>query len=252
MANAREHMPNDTLHKRHRMIISHEKIRERCEIIKRMINDLQFFKDGIFFDYKLYEINLRDKPSLQVVFFINDIESTFCTTSYTANKSSQLDHAHIIFVRSVLGYSTGVFLLNIQLIMCYLSNILEVTLENYTDEPSRAAKGIYKRFAVNKRGHSSNDFIGKNLETQLHASEGEMRLTMNANVLKYIKSDLNNISEKIDIQSITNPWNPDYSKRLAAFLRNIGEHFTGGFRRKNTIRHRQTKNNRKSHRRTRK
>jgi len=137
-----------------------------------------------------------------------------------------------------------------QLILCYLSNISEVTLENYTDDPSRAAKGIYKRFAVNKRGHSSNEFIGKNLATQLQVSEGEMRLTMNANVLKYVESDLNNISEKIDIQSNTNPWNPDYSKRLTTFFRNINQFFGGS--RRHTTKRKRTKNNRKSHRRIRK
>jgi hypothetical protein len=159
-----------------------------------------------------------------------------------------------------LGYYTGVFLLNMQLILCYLSNISEVTLENYTDEPARAAQGIYKRFEVNKRGKSPNDFTGKNLKTQLLRSEGNMYLVMNANLLKSVKADLTKISEKTTAQPNTNPWNSDYSKRLIIFFNMCdktfsGFHTSGGSRRRITIRHtkrRQTKNNRKSRRKIRK
>lgn len=249
---------NQALHalpeKRDRTIISHEKMKEKCEIIKQLIHKLGFFKDGFTFDYKIDEVKQRSKPVIQVTFYINDINNIFCTTIYTSNSNLQLQNGHIMFVKSKLGYHTGVFLFNIQLILCYLTNIPEVILENYTDDRLRAAKGIYKRFMIDKRGHSPNEYKGKNFEAQLHTSEDHMRLPMTSDLLQYIIQDLHDISEKAEVPSNTNPWNPEYSRRLTTFISSIKQYF-GGSRRRVTIRHmkrRQTKNNRKSRRRVRK
>jgi hypothetical protein len=141
-----------------------------------------------------------------------------------------------------------------KLILCYLSNISEIIIENDTDDRLRAAKGIYKRFMIDKRGHSPNEYKGKNFEAQLFTSEDQMRLSMTSDLLQYIIQDLHDISEKTEVPSNTNPWNPEYSRRLTTFISNVKQYF-GGSKRRIRIRHtkrRQTKNNRKSRRKVRK
>ncbi len=239
--------------KRNIHLVHHEKMKEKCEIIKQLIHKLGFFKDGFTFDYKIDEVKKRSKPVIQVTFYINDIDNIFCRTIFTTHNST-LDHAHILYVKSKLGHYTGVFLFNMKLILCYLSNISEIIIENYTDDRLRAAKGIYKRFMIDKRGHSPNEYKGKNFEEQLFTSEDQMRLSMTSDLLQYIIQDLHDISEKTEVPSNTNPWNPEYSRRLTTFISNVKQYF-GGSRRRITIRYtkrRQTKNNRKSRRKVRK
>uniref|UniRef100_A0A6C0KV71 Uncharacterized protein n=1 Tax=viral metagenome TaxID=1070528 RepID=A0A6C0KV71_9ZZZZ len=211
---------------RSRTIVSHERVKEICEKIKEYINQEHFFKNVAF----TYEFATSNMSRLHIVLRLNP--DTFCSAMYIPNKNSQLDHTHIHFVNSTLGHYTGVFLLNIQLLICYLSHIHEVTLDNFTNDQVRAARGIYKRFEVNERGYPHNEFIGKNLASKLHTSEGEMRLRMTSDLRDMIYSDLRDISKKVSMESNTNPWNPDYTGRLSRFLGKLGETF-GGFRKKN-------------------
>lgn len=197
----------------------HTKIHERCELIKSIINRLQFFKEGLHFDYHIHKPDTLSGLQIEMYMNHHGEKKAFCSVSYIAPNNIHLDHAHVIFVQSSLGYYTGVFLLYLQLLLCYSANIREVTLDNYTNDPSRAASGIYKRFIVNERGHSRSEFIGKSMAEKLHASEGEMRLSMTSDLLECIKIDLLSISEKASVSSDENPWNTEYAKRLDSFLR---------------------------------
>jgi len=55
MARAYDPMLNDLPEKRDIRLVPHEKIKERCEIIKQSIQKLKFFKDGLTFDYRIEE-----------------------------------------------------------------------------------------------------------------------------------------------------------------------------------------------------
>ena len=225
--------------KRERKMVSHTDILTICKTIKKMINKEDFFKDDITFDYTYG--NTNQLSGFQLVVSLN--KATYCSAVYTSKDGSHLDHVHIIFVASNLGHYTGVFLFNIQLLICSILGFPEVTLENYTDDPVRAAKGIYKSFKVNQRGHLRSDFVGKNLAGKLQASEGNMRLQMTPYVRTKIERDLDKISEKASDSNERNPWKDNYSERMYRVIRHLQQTFTGGSRNKN-LRKRSTRNKR--------
>ena len=218
-------MASEASEAREPVYVPHTEILERCEIIQKCINSAKLFKDGISFKYKLWGVQTASRFGF--LFYLNVY--TYASAEYTSERGVQhLNHAHIRNVDSSLGHYTGTFLLNIQLLMCYLSNITDITLHNYTADPPRGAKGIYKQFNVNQRGKSRNEFIGKTRADRLNASEGAMRLQTPRDLPKVIQSDLLEIStsERVTKQTEENPWNPDYEAHMKHFFHMLKQHYS--------------------------
>jgi hypothetical protein len=228
---------------RERTYVPHTEILERCEIIQKCINAAELFKGHISFTYK--PIAQNKLSGFSIVFYLND--TTYASALYRTERGAQhLNNTYINNIESSLGHYTGTFLLNMHLIMCYLSDISDITLDNVTRQPARAAKGIYKRLEVNQRKNPRNAFRGKNLTDQLLVSEGAMRLKMHPDLIKLIQSDLLEIStsERVTSQNEANPWNPNCEANMTDFFRLLKENFSslgGSIKKRSTRKRRNTR-----------
>ena len=113
-------------------------------------------------------------------------EVAYANAQYMSESSSgnQLE-ATVTFVRSNVGESTGTFLFHLQLLLAMLNNVQKVSIDNYTDNPARAAIGIYSLIDVNTTGISRESMPRlKSLDERLYESEGKMRLTMSGDFFK--------------------------------------------------------------------
>jgi hypothetical protein len=77
-----------------------------------------------------------------------------------------------------------------------LSNVAYFSLANFTDDPARAATGIYEMLDVNQSaedtGYSASDWSYKSLQEKLLMSEGQMKLNI-INIHSDIKKKLKDI-----------------------------------------------------------
>lgn len=228
---------------------AHTSIFERCERIQQCINAANLFKDSISFTYDKM-IGPWDANHFGFVLFLNG--TTYVTAVYNTKTGEGLEHAHIRNVESSLGHYTGTFLLYMQLIVVFLSGISDITLENFTTEPERAAKGIYKIFDVNQRGKSKNEFRDKNLAERLTLSEGAMRVQTPGNFIELIKRDLLEVSRstRVTTQNETNPWNPECETHMETFFRCLEQHFQFGGSIKKRVQQRYTRKKRHTRRRS--
>jgi hypothetical protein len=81
-----------------------------------------------------------------------------------------------LFVGSIIpGRRLGEIVFNLQLLLCIISGVRDITLVNNTDDIERAMNGIYNLFDIEKRTYDRKKFVGKSKAEQIHLSEGEMR-----------------------------------------------------------------------------
>ena len=168
------------------------------------------------------------KKALYLTFLLN--KQTFSTGMYMVNTNQELT-CNIPSAYSNLGNRTGTFLLHLQVLLAILLDCKEITLDNFTDDPARAADlgGIYEIFSVDKRGHSAADFTGKDLEGKLLASEGEMRFIINTNSMFHWKRKMMQMTDKINDTQI--PWNSPIKLNMKTFIQFVEKTpFVGGKR----------------------
>jgi len=100
-------------------------------------------------------------------------------------------------------YSTGQwarlghFLFLLQLLLSILMDVKVYSLENFTNDPVRAARGIYRGFKIDKREEDRSKYVGFSLEDQLHLSEGRMRHDLYSNSKRMIMKSINDLFLKI-------------------------------------------------------
>ena len=182
----------------------------------------------------LLEVNTNPmfpKKALYVTFLLN--KETYCSGMYMVNTNQELT-CNIPSAYSNLGNRTGTFLLHLQVLLAILLDCKEITLDNFTDNPARAADvgGIYEIFSVDRRGHSADDFSGKDLEGKLLASEGEMRFIINTNSMNQWKRKMLQMTEKINDTQL--PWNPPIKSNMENFIDLVKKTpFFGGRKRRN-------------------
>ena len=190
----------------------------------------------------LLEVNTNPmfpKKALYVTFLLN--KETYCTGMYMVNTNQELT-CNIPSAYSNLGNRTGTFLLHLQVLLAIVLDCKEITLDNFTDNPARAADvgGIYEIFSVDRRGHSAVDFTGKDLEGKLLASEGEMRFIINANSMIQWKRKMLQMTEKINDTQL--PWNPPIKLNMANFIDLVEKTpFVGGRRKRRKTKTRKLK-----------
>lgn len=104
-------------------------------------------------------------------------EVAYCNCNYYLIKDIRA--AGELFVGSIIpGKRLGEIVFNLQLLLCIISGVKDITLVNNTDNIERGAKGIYKLFDIEKRTYDRKDFVGKSKGEQIYLSDGEMRYVL--------------------------------------------------------------------------
>lgn len=176
--------------------------------------------------------------SLYVKFSLN--ENTYCTAGYMKETDETL-RCFIPSVYSNIGNRSGTFILQLQILLAISMDCKEITLDNFTDDPARAAGpgGVYEMFSVDKRGNDPSSFDGQPLDHQLLLSEGQMRYIITSNSISEWNKKMKHLSTQIDVSR--NPWNSESNVNIQKFVRTIGQQrYSSGGKRK-----RKTKKNRK-------
>lgn len=202
----------------------------------------------------IFQVLKNDQNMLAVRFALN--KETYSGASYFLEVSG-FYKGHLaasgIGVNSNLGNRTGTLLFHLTLLLAISSNAAIFYLENFTDDPARAAQGIYELLDVDKtiarHGTARSEFVGLNLEDQLHLSEGGMRLIIDASTLRRWKHKFLTIGLKAQNQNLPSPWIQPAEKSMQRFVTQISKFqgFSGGrkIRRKRRFSQKTTKKSRK-------
>jgi len=139
-------------------------------------------------------------------------------------------------VNSNMGNRSGMFMFHLQLLLVMTSGARIFNLNNYTDEPARAAQGIYSLLSVNTtlgtHGTPRPEFTGKSLSDKLHLSEGEMRLVVDASSMTKWTSKMKELPSKVEGKG--DPWNPNVEKNMNKFLGSVSQYGMYGGRKSKT------------------
>lgn len=123
-------------------------------------------------------------------------------------------------VNSNMGKRTGMLMFHLQLLLVMTSGARIFNLNNYTDEPARAAQGIYSLLSVNTtlgtHGTPRSEFAGKSLDDKLQLSEGEMRLVVDAGSMTKWNTQMLQLASQVEGRGY--PWNPNVEKNMNKFL----------------------------------
>jgi hypothetical protein len=115
-------------------------------------------------------------------------EDSAAFSSYGFSRTNGYITAQGLGVKSFVGVpKVGSTVFHLNLLLSILVGATHVELLNYTDDPSRAAAGIYGLFKINKRkgttGVERAAFYGQKLPEQLATSEGAMIYTLTGDSL---------------------------------------------------------------------
>jgi len=175
-----------------------------------------------------YEIELTYDQNTYINFYFD--EKNYCIFLYYKDYyTNNYLYAICKDVNSTYKNYIGTFLFNIQMLLVCLSNTQQINLDNYTDNPERAAMGIYSILNVDKRNEDRKKFYGKTLKEQLYLSEGKMYLNINSDTKELVFNKFIEIVKKInDIKQYycnvcieKNKWNINYYKNTITFIKYI-------------------------------
>jgi len=212
------------------------------DIIKRY-EILRINGNNIVKEYKNLFTGLQDGNELKFLMYNGIRGSVFCLFGYSSiNNNDMIDDlntkayssgsyfmeeegihkgylsSHILNVSSNVGAKVGHLLFLFQILLSIRSNVANFDLENMTDDPERAAKGIYNLLIVDKRGKHRNNFINMSLSEQLHESEGGMRYIFKGDSEKQWKQNmielLKTIEESYHLSENYNIWNRNNIMKL--------------------------------------
>lgn len=171
------------------------------------------------------------ESSLSVVLRLN--ADTFCDVLYVLHPTHGVPQVIIRYITSDVGQGTGTFLLYLQLWVAYRMGIQDVVLENETDDPVRAARGIYEAFEVEERGKNRTALRGQSLAEKLHTVEGAMRLRMGPWFEAHAVRKLERLMDAVENQGVYTVWSEEAPASVSRWLREEKQRgFRGGGRRK--------------------
>jgi hypothetical protein len=151
-------------------------------------------------------------------------------------------------VSSDIGYRTGTFLFHLLLLLVIYSGTPELTLDNFTEDPARAADGIYSLLSVNTResdtGKPASEFTRESIATVLKVdpagiSEAELlreRLLLSEGQMIYNRTrdsfynwaiKMSELSAKLESLPDT-PWDSEVVTKMNAFIQELIRYFTYG------------------------
>ena len=123
-------------------------------------------------------------------------------------------------VYSLYGGGLGHFLFLLQILLSIMMDVKVYSLENYTNDPVRAAQGIYREFEIDKREEDRSNYVGMSLEDQLHLSEGRMRHDLYSNSKRIIMKSIKDLFLKIlqnEGDDRYNIWNFDNIRKYLGY-----------------------------------
>jgi len=169
-----------------------ELLKTNANKIAHIVNNNKLFGDHFM------EVYSVENPNIITIGFRID-ENNFSEVDYFINYQELKLEGRGKGVKSNIKNSTGSLLFNLQLLLMVLSNVVSFSLANFTDDPARAATGIYELLDVNQSaedtGYSASDWSYKSLQEKLLMSEGEMKLNI-TNIHSDIQKKLKDIIDK--------------------------------------------------------
>lgn len=230
--------------KRKRISDLYGTIRSVGEKIQQLVNQAGFFKqhrlkcivypnEGVLF--WLYNTTTTPEERFREPITMNDEVDIYCSAKIFLPSMVEYPKMYISYVNSPIGFKMGFFLFYLQLLLAFLCNVHEVELENFTNNPVRAAEegAIYGNLDVNMRGQKRNNIKGKTLAEKLYLSEGKMRKLMRGDFLKDWADRLRNIDGKVSssVENLSNPWKqqPPYSVTYRRFIHSLQQTFPVDF-----------------------
>lgn len=209
-----------------------ETLKTNAKKITNIVNNNKLFGDDLMEVYIIDQIPNK----ITIGFKIN--ENNFSEVDYFISNSQLQGRGK--GVKSDIGNRTGSLLFNLNLLLMVLSNVVYFSLANFTDDPARAANGIYELLDVNQSaedtGYSASDWSYKSLQEKLLMSEGEMKLNIN-NIHSDIQKKLTDI---IDARHVG---------KSSVFINQIKQHWStggkGGSKRKTIKRKNKKRKNKK-------
>jgi hypothetical protein len=197
-----------------------ELLKYNAELIVKLINDNTIFSSKM----EIKIIKPTEKSSNMILFFLLD-KDNYSDTLYFANTDTGSLKGKVLGVYSNVGNKIGSFLLQLQLLLMFISNVTLLNLDNYTNEPARAARGIYSDFSIKKRGSPAN-WVGKDLAEQLLMADGEMVYKPTAESRKIIEQKLREIVYEQKAKGQPLPFWNNFDG-IESFIRNLRQ-FIGG------------------------
>lgn len=176
-----------------------------------------------------------------VKFFIN--EQIYSDAIFY--RENDILRAKVGFVSSNIGNHTGTFLLHLLVLLFIFSKTQIAALDNFANDPARAARGIYSLFDVNTSkkdtGVDSAYFTRESIMSsgvypdgiisqddlareRLLLSEGEMRYKLTSDSFSNWATKMNELSAKLKSW----PWNIDAENKMKEFIRSLRASFTFG------------------------
>ena len=194
-------------------------------LIVNILNNLNIIPQHNFQFQKKQE----DENGVYVSFKLDD--NTYSQAYYYINKNNIIKSVGR-GVYSNLKNNTGTFLFYLQLLLVILLNVSKFSLDNMTDNPGRAAKGIYSLLKPKIKNYNYNNYnnltIDK-LNELLLISEGEMQLQLtNDSYYEWKKSFIDLINNKIQKNNTTNFWNEKIIDLIPQFINQIEQNKYNG------------------------
>ena len=171
-----------------------------------------------------FQVLKNDRNMLAVRFALN--EDTYSglyfleVLEFLKDSPSSLGH----WCKFQLRKSNRHLLFHLTLLLV-IHNTTVFYLDNFTDDPARAAQGIYELLDVDKTiiamGHRS-EFAGLNLEDQ-HLSEGGMRLIIDRSTLQRWKAKMMKLAQNVQNRNLPSPWIQPVESGMQQFVAQISQ-----------------------------
>ena len=193
----------------------------RANSIATFINNCKIFKNGINI------MAIQQELSYNINFNLD--HQNYSSALYYLSPQYKLV-GKILSVNSTFqGSKIGSFLFQLHLLLSVLSNVTQLELDNYTDEPVRAAGGIYKDFNWKI---SKKDSKGKTEDEKAQMSEGEMIWLPHGNNRAHILNELVNIAKYVDVDQnrgllMESPWGDNITSKIVCFNYHLHQTFGG-------------------------
>lgn len=208
-------------------------IRENGYRIAELINSNEILDSRL-----LFEIHPSPKDEIYTSFFLESHPTTRAGISFFIPYEGPFKDTLCVTgkgVKSSLpGTRVGSFLFNLNVGLALGVNARAFYLNNFTDEPHRAAQGIYELFQVNTvdgtHGNNAEISQAKSLEDQLVLSEGEMILVADPSSKKEWKEKIKKIGTQIQNRNLGSPWIQPVESKMVRFVTQISQfrEFSGG------------------------
>lgn len=169
---------------------------------------------------------------LILIFKLND-DTYSCVRYMEQDAKPNIERRRVSYecgLNSSIGFRTGEFLLHLQILLAIKSKVKEFKLDNFTDDPARAARGIYGLLAVDSRRISvpnvkSGEFVGLGVEKALALSEGQMYLKIIKRTYDACKIKMRSFAEKLAnrdlLQKFSYPWALDIKENMEKLLSKV-------------------------------